>query len=463
MTDQGTTNIWEGKLDQELSKLADLEVSSTISTVGKEQPTTLTPEGLLELENTTVSIRVFRVEFADHIRNRIPLPVHVYDGRDRLLATAGSRINKNFVELLRQRSITHVRLRLPVPGEALADLSRDEFPISDEDLHTAQSQMLDERAAGELTRPIVARPVRLWRRPRLPIDNLKEEVTAGVTQHAATSAIVADLCGKLSPGKRTSAVELHRSVNHFVDAATADFDLLPLIVAMQESQDEYLFDHCVNVALLSVAMACQLGLDRDLIVEIGLGAMLQDIGMLRVPRSIRLAPRELTQREWHEIHRHPLHTLDMIADLRGIPQVVKFIGYQTHERMDGSGYPRQRTANQLHECAKIVGLADTYAAMTRERPHRPPMSPYDATTTILHDGAANKFDRRLVRVLLDTVSLFPIGSRVSLAGGINARVLRANPGLHTRPVVEELDTDGSPTGHIIDLSCEEQLAVVTAD
>jgi HD-GYP domain-containing protein (c-di-GMP phosphodiesterase class II) len=463
MTDSKTTTGWEDKLDLELNKLAALETSSAPGPLGEPHQTAAEPERMRELDSRMISIREFRVEFADYIRNRVPLPVDVYDGRDRLLALAGSRITKNFVVLLRQRSITHVQVRLPTVARPVTDVDEDVGSGFEEDLQTPQSRLLDERAAGELLRPIVAHPVRTWRRPRLPIDDLKGEAAEAIERHAATSATVADLCQKLTPGRRTSAHELHRSVDQFVDAAAADFDLLPLIVAMQQTEDEYLFDHCVNVALLSVAMGCQLGLEREIIVEIGLGAMLHDIGMLRVPTAIRLAPRELTKREWQEIRRHPLHTLDMIADLRGIPQVIRFIGYQTHERMDGSGYPRRRQGPQLHECAKIVALADVYAAMTRARPHREALSPYVAAKTILNEGAANKFDRKLVRLLLDTVSLFPTGSRVCLTGGINARVLRANPGHHTRPVVEELDADGSPTGHIIDLSREEDLAVIAAE
>ncbi|MGD2109114.1 MAG: HD domain-containing phosphohydrolase [Phycisphaerae bacterium] len=463
MTETDTTTTWEDKLDLELIKLAELEASATNAVVGATAPTRSAPVSLDAIDGKTVTIREFRVRFSDYIRDRIPLPVSVYDGRDRLLAAGGSRITRNFVVLLRQRRITHVKLRRPTPGESSAGALIDESETLDAELHTKQSKILDERAAGEMMRPIVAHPVRPWRRPRLPIDDLKQEAAVGVQRHEATSATVEELCTKLKPGRKTSASELQSSVNHFVDAAAADFDLLPLIVAMQQSDDEYLFDHCVNVALLSVAMASQLGFEREIIIEIGLGAMLQDIGMLRVPHAIRLAPRPLTEREWHEIHRHPLHTLDMIAELRSVPQVVKFIGYQVHERMDGSGYPRRRQGHQLHECAKIVALADAYAAMTRKRPHREPLTPYQAAKTILLEGASNKFEKRLIRVLLDTISLFPIGSRVCLSGGINARVLRTNPGMHTRPVVEELSVDGSPTGHIIDLSQEEELAVVATD
>jgi len=218
----------------------------------------------------------------------------------------------------------------------------------------------------------------------------------------------------------------------------------------------------VNVALISMAIGSHLGLDRERIMEIGLGGLLHDIGMLRVPSSIRQAPRELTEREWREIHRHPLHTLDMLADLRGLPQTVRFISYQAHERFNGSGYPRHRSGRQLHEYAKIVSLSDMYTAMTSKRPFRPAMPPYIAARTILTDGAAGKFDRAAVRAFLDTLSLFPIGSRVRLSDKSTARVLRANPGLHTCPVVEELAEDGLPTGRLIDLSYEDAPRVIQA-
>ncbi len=328
-------------------------------------------------------------------------------------------------------------------------------------MHTPLSRELDERSAGELAQPIVYRAIKGWRRPRMPIDNLKHEAASGVDSHEATSVAVAQLCAQVQPGLRISAPEVRRSVAHFVEMAAIDFDLLPMIVAMQRSKDEYLYDHGINVALLSMAIASQLGLTREQIMHIGLGGMLHDIGMLRVPSSIRCAQRALTDSERHEIRRHPLHTLDMLSGLREIPLSVKFIAYQVHERADGSGYPRGRSGNQIHEYAKIVSLADTYAAMTRARPHRGPVSPYVAMRTILLEGSLNKFDRGIVRAFLDAISLFPIGSRVGLSDGTSARVLRANPDLHTRPVVEQLSRDGSPTGQIINLADDDTPRIIS--
>ena len=134
--------------------------------------------------------------------------------------------------------------------------------------------------------------------------------------------------------------------------------VLPLVLSMQRTQDdEYLFDHCVNVALIGIATATQLGMRHDQVMEVGLGALLQDIGMLCVPKDIRLAARPLSKDEWLEIQRQPYHTLDALEKIRGFPAAVGYVGYQIHEQPDASGYPRQRTGMYVHPYAKIVAVA----------------------------------------------------------------------------------------------------------
>lgn len=409
-----------------------------------------------------ISTNQLRTDLVRSMEAGMTASENIYDEAGSLLLEAGSKITPQFLSLLRERRIIKVRLGTDQPRPLARSVGDAAGALTAEDLQTPRSRALDKRLAGELAKPVIFHSIKGWRRPRLSNDDLRSEAISGLERHETSSTAVADVCAALSAGRKISANGLRQSVTHFVNKSAIDFDLLPLIVAMQQSKDEYLYDHCVNVSLLSLAIAAQLGLDREAFIEIGLGGMLQDIGMLRVPRVIRLSTGTLTDREWREIHRHPLHTLDMLSNLPKIPQTVKFIGYQAHERIDGHGYPRHQTDRQLLAHAKIVSIADVYAAMTNARPYRPPMSPYDAVKTILMDGKANKFDRVIVRALLDTISLFPIGSNIRLSDGSMAKVLRANPDLHTRPMVEELATDGLPTGRVIDLSHEAAPSVVAA-
>jgi HD-GYP domain-containing protein (c-di-GMP phosphodiesterase class II) len=414
---------------------------------------------------TLISLDELRCEFIESIRAGMTAMDDIYSEDGILLLSAGSRITPRFLHLLRERGIFHVQLGAPAGVLDRPTESDDDYELPIDigyEFQTPRTRALDKKLDGALMMPVTINSIRTWRRPRLSIEDLKGEAAQGVERHAATTTAVSDICDSLQSGKKISSSDLRKHINHFVNISTFDFDLLPLIVAMKSGKDEYLYDHCVNVALLTLSIAAQLGMDRESVTELGLGGLLQDIGMMRVPESIRLSKGELGGREWHEIHLHPLHTVEMLSSLTGIPQSVKFIGYQAHERIDGSGYPNHRRADRLHMYSRIVSLADVFAAMTSARPYRSAITPYEAAKTILLKGTANHFDRTLVRGFLDTVALFPIGSTVTLSNDTQARVLRANPDAHTKPVVEVLDTDGEATGKIIDLSNESDLVVIKA-
>ncbi len=444
----------------EPTSLEDAEATSS-----RPQKESRSDDGRQRKNNSLISLDELRCEFIESIRAGMTAMDDIYSADGILLLSAGSRITPRFLHLLRERGIFHVQLGAPgTIAEAPVDVTEDyELPIDiGYEFQTPRTRALDKKLDGALMVPVKINSIRGWRRPRLSIDDLKNEAAQGVEHHEATTTAVSDICDSLRSGRKISSSDLRKHINHFVNISTFDFDLLPLIVAMKNSNDEYLYDHCVNVALLTLSLAAQLGLDRESVTELGLGGLLQDIGMMRVPESIRLSAGELGGREWHEIHLHPLHTVEMLSSLTGIPQSVKFIGYQAHERIDGSGYPNHRRAEKLHMYSRIVSLADVFAAMTSARPYRSAMPAYEAAKTILLKGTANHFDRTLVRGFLDTVALFPIGSTVTLSDETLARVLRANPDAHTKPVVEEIGEDGETTGRVIDLSNQEELSVIKA-
>ena len=375
----------------------------------------------------------------------------IYDQEGVLLLAAGSQITSRFMLLLRQRNIRVVRLHASAGAEQ---------GTGEDGQRTSQ---LDELLAADLKRQAIGFPLHQSRqRPHLPLDALWAEGRRGLERHVTTSALLTDVCESLRGGGRVSGEQMRSVMSDFVDSLTLDFGLLATVVSMQRTLGEYLFDHCVNVALLSMTIGAQMGLSRDRILTLGLGAVFQDVGMLRVPAEIRLAPRGLTAEEWAEIERHPIHTLDFLERIRNIPDEARFVGYQTHERADGSGYPRQRSATSTHPFAKIVAVADVYCAMTRPRPHRSAILPHDAVKTMLGDGGRGRLDRTILRAFLDTISAFPIGSLVELSDGTLAKVVRANLRVHTRPIVVRISPAGEHIGHAVDLLTENGLKIVRA-
>ncbi|MCH7925901.1 MAG: hypothetical protein IIC51_10250 [Planctomycetes bacterium] len=374
----------------------------------------------------------------------------LYDAAtDLLLLARGLKLTPRFLSLLASRGIKMVRLKPTVSEESSAD-----------PLESPHTRTLDALLEKELTKKIPFRRLSVSERPRLGLSDLKAEVQRGLEHHLTASITIEEVCQALSRGRTVSGSAISDVMDLFANQAASDIDLLPLILNIQKSEDEYLYDHCINVALLSMSVASSAGLPREQIKEIGFGAAMQDIGMLRVPQELRLAKRVLTDDEFLEIRRHPIFSLDWLERIGSVPLVARFIIYQSHERVDQSGYPRRRDSKSVHQFSKVVGVADSFAAMTRPRPYRPARLPYEATRTILFE--VGKFERSTVRMFLDTVGLFPPGSYVELHNGTKCRVVRANPGYHTRPLVEELDENDKPTGRHLDLSQMDEVHVARA-
>jgi hypothetical protein len=137
------------------------------------------------------------------------------------------------------------------------------------------------------------------------------------------------------------------------------------------------------------------------------------------------------------------------------------VAYQMHERCDGSGYPRGHKGIHIHRLAKIAAVADVFVALVSPRPHRAPLMPYIAMETVLRDGTDGLYDASVVRGLLNTVSLFPLGSFVALNDRREARALRARGAAYHKPVVEVWNA-GARNTEVIDLSEHKDLKVVRA-
>jgi HD-GYP domain-containing protein (c-di-GMP phosphodiesterase class II) len=206
-----------------------------------------------------------------------------------------------------------------------------------------------------------------------------------------------------------------------------------------------LADHCLQMSLLGMALAIEMGMSEAEICLVGLSGLLHDWGMTRVPEAIVSAKRVLSRVEFLEIQKHPMYTLDLLRSISGIPARVPLICFQVHEQPNGRGYPRGRQHENIHPAARILHVADVYLALTSQRPFRPPVTPAAAMRCLLVQARDNAVDPAAVASLLNVMSLFPIGSYVLLSDGSMARVVRRNGDKYTTPIVEIVqDAAGAP-------------------
>jgi HD-GYP domain-containing protein (c-di-GMP phosphodiesterase class II) len=226
-------------------------------------------------------------------------------------------------------------------------------------------------------------------------------------------------------------------VQRIVDVLSGDGeDLLMAALIDYPRLEEYFYYHIVNVCIISICLGQGLGYERARLVELGIAALLHDTGLTRY-LDITNQSKRLNPQEYGEIKKHPLigpEMLDKISD--SLDASIFEVMRQEHERIDGSGYPKGLRDDQIIEYAQIVGLSDVYEAMIHRRPYRDKHPPLEAIKTILSNKYS--FDHKLVKLLIERIGVFPMGSFVQLNTREVGRVLKENPGSPLRPVVNIL-------------------------
>jgi len=204
-----------------------------------------------------------------------------------------------------------------------------------------------------------------------------------------------------------------------------------------EDEEVYLAHHQVNVAILAATIGLGLGYDEQELFELTLSAAVHDVGMTRLPAGLVARRGKLDQSGYAQIKQHPRYGREILKAYEAAYPFLPEVVYQEHERMDGSGYPEGLEGDAIHPYARAIALADTYEALTHLRPFREQMIPFNVLQQLIRLGG-RLFPSDLVKVLIDQISVFPLGSYVRLNTGEAGKVVATNPGYPLRPVVEVL-------------------------
>ncbi|MEM8737775.1 MAG: HD domain-containing phosphohydrolase [Planctomycetota bacterium] len=388
-----------------------------------------------------------------------PLPHDLIDGKGVLLLRAGVKITQGFIDTLTRRGISTVATRE-------SDEAREAREAAEAGASTRAAASPPPRSAGPAGPAPAANPSGtelLYVPGRAPTARLtvKElHAMAHRAEQAFDSAL--DHFVGLGPGfvagQITDLDAASQLVAGFQRYVAADPALVLMLLRMKGDTGQSLYRHGIKSALLAMTLTHQMGMPENQVTEAGIAALVHDLGMLRVPEPVRHARRKLTASEWLQVREHPLHTLNLLDRMGGVSDSVKTAAYQVHERCDASGYPRQRPKQFIHPLAKIIAVADTYAALTDDRPHRAALTGHDAMKVLLREVQAGKHDRAVARSLLDTMSMFPVGTAVGLSDGRAGRVLRGVPGQSVQPVVV-LVKNGQPVDWELDLGQVPDLSI----
>lgn len=215
--------------------------------------------------------------------------------------------------------------------------------------------------------------------------------------------------------------------------------------SMETFSRTFLVRHTMRTAVLALVIALQLRMPLSKMVELGVTTFLHEIGMLRLSPSIYMTEKKLTPGERVMILRHPLFGYNIVKDLE-FPLPIQLGVLEHHEKENGTGYPRKLSSDKISINAKIIAVACSFEAITASRSYKDSKSEFETIVEIIKN-AEKQYDDSVIRALLYSVSLYPIGSYVYLSDKKVALVVDTNPTNPKYPIVQSLterDANGFP-------------------
>lgn len=412
-----------------------------------------------------------------------------YDSSNTLLLEAGVTITQGFKDGLKRRGISNIFMK-----KDPAALKRDEFEqykailsgdrkkeaealqpvktILDEDqLVDPASITLDnidsiaQKGDGLSVKPTgdpIESRLREHDETRQRDDEQKENFKEAYKKSRDLSIELYNILKSDSTGLDGNLVgDLSRQV---IGNMISDRNLMLNSINLKTDGKNFVLDHVLSVTMLSVNLGASMGLGEKQILELAYSAFLHNVGMLKVPDEVLMKKEKLSDREFLEIQKHSIVSIDILQKVRGVPKATPFVAYQTHERLNGSGYPKKRSSITIHDFSKIISVCDVFLAISSERPYRPAKLPYTAMETVLKMGGRKLLDTGIIKALLKYNSLFPVGSWVQLSNGLTAKVVAAHPENYMKPIVSVM-AEGDKTlsdPYRLDLLKEEELKVTKA-
>ncbi|GEM_PF-609826 len=389
----------------------------------------------------------------------VKLQAPIYDGgreNNILLLASGKTITKGTIENLKKRGISSVRVH-----------ERDLANLTNADSATEQSPRAGNTRVENNRKDSQLKPVASAAQKH-DADKERTDSPWQIQTSSFLHQIKPVQATSYSPGMKTEYKKQFEGLTKATDSLYSQL-LLSANVSMpqitditnisfsQMVQDMDLFvlegiapiddgnfcRHGIQMSSLAMAIGTQLGLSRENLVHLSIGCLLHDTGMSRINYKAVWGNEPLNPIDYMELKKHPIITYDLLNKVHEIPMVSKIIAYQIHERCDGSGYPRKQKSNQIHPLSKIAAVADEFIDLVSTRPGKMGLHSYQAAEKLIYGASQGKFDSNSVRALLQSISLYPLGSLVELNNGQLATVIRTNRMQYDQPIVEVQTPDGS--------------------
>lgn len=244
-------------------------------------------------------------------------------------------------------------------------------------------------------------------------------------------------------GRSIASAEAKKVVALLVESVIRNPDALVWLTQLK-NQDEYTALHSIRVCILALTFGRHLEMPAEHLNILGIGALLHDIGKLKIPDEILNKPARLTDAEYTIMKTHVPHGVQLLEGTPGIPAAAIQVTGRHHERYSGQGYISGYSGDDIGIFGMMGAIVDCYDAVTSNRPYQASISPYDGLA-LLYKGRNKDFHTGLVEQFIQCMGIYPIGSIVEMSSGSVGVVVSINRARRLRPMVAlVLNADKQP-------------------
>jgi HD-GYP domain-containing protein (c-di-GMP phosphodiesterase class II) len=262
-------------------------------------------------------------------------------------------------------------------------------------------------------------------------------------------ASIEEVAQKIKEGKGEIGVrKTVRVVQDTVTNLIEDDEVYSAISTLRVA-DDYTYTHSVNVAMLSMCIGRRINLSRRNMVNLGMCALFHDLGKIEIPNKILHKKGKLDENELKMIQRHSVNSARLMMKLKATPDSKARLlvpMFEHHLKYDLSGYPHANWKKPLTLFGKIISIADKYDTLTSSRSYRKYVLSPDRALGYMFDRAGKDFDPILIKVFINIMGVYPVGTLMKLENGELALVVSSpSRNFSKRPLVCILEKgdDGS--------------------
>jgi HD-GYP domain-containing protein (c-di-GMP phosphodiesterase class II) len=266
---------------------------------------------------------------------------------------------------------------------------------------------------------------------RAPLEKAREKAEK---TYAQAKDLIGDILEDVKNGKGIDTQAIDVTTDDLIESLNENENALACLSFIR-SKDEYLLEHSLNVGILLGIFSRSRRFDAALMKQIVSGGILHDIGKILVPDEILNKPGKLDAEEWEEMKRHVTYGEQILDVTKGLPDITRSICKLHHERLDGSGYPRNLPAKEITEYGRMSAICDVYDAITADRVYHVGMSPNEALKKLV-EWSVFHLDKDLVYDFIRCLSVYPVGTLVELSNGRAGVIMEANRRSPKHPVVK---------------------------